>query len=109
MTATVLAAAGVTVQTPEPNRWQVLPGPITAEDTAIEPDLSNAGPYLAAAVVTGGRVTVPYWPVETTQIGDRWRDILPELGDKVALEPVAVQNYTNLSVNGMLDAEDTPI
>lgn len=109
MTATVLAAAGVTVQTPEPNRWQVLPGPITAPDTAVEPDLSNAGPYLAAAVVTGGSVTVPYWPIETTQIGARWRDILPKFGATVTFEPVPGTNYGNLTVTGVRDTHGNPV
>jgi len=109
MTATVLAAAGVTVQTPEPNRWQVLPGPITAPDTAVEPDLSNAGPYLAAAVVTGGSVTVPYWPIETTQIGARWRDILPKFGATVTFEPVPGTTYGNLTVTGVRDTHGNPV
>lgn len=109
MTATVLAAAGVTVQTPEPNRWRVLPGPITAPDTAVEPDLSNAGPYLAAAVVTGGSVTVPYWPIETTQIGARWRDILPKFGATVTFEPVPGTNYGNLTVTGVRDTHGNPV
>lgn len=109
MTATVLSAAGVTVQTPEPNRWQVLPGPITAPDTAVEPDLSNAGPYLAAAVVTGGSVTVPYWPIETTQIGARWCDILPKFGATVTFEPVPGTNYGNLTVTGVRDTHGNPV
>ena len=109
MTVKVLEAAGVSVHTPEPNRWVVTAGPIQADDTAVEPDLSNAGPYLAAAVVTGGTVTVPYWPVETTQIGDRWRDILPQFGATVAFEPVTGTNYGNLTVTGMLNAHGTPV
>ncbi|TQL65869.1 3-phosphoshikimate 1-carboxyvinyltransferase [Enteractinococcus coprophilus] len=109
MTVNVLEAAGVRIEHPEPNRWMVHPGPITATDTAVEPDLSNAGPYLAAAVVTGGSVTVPYWPQETTQIGDRWRDILPAFGATVTFEPVAGTNYGDLTVTGTRDATGRPI
>lgn len=109
MTVKVLEAAGVSVATPEPNRWVVTAGPIQAADTAVEPDLSNAGPYLAAAVVTGGTVTVPHWPVETTQIGDRWREILPKFGATVAFEPVAGTNYGNLTVTGVLDTNGSPL
>lgn len=109
MTAKVLEAAGVTVQTPEPNRWVVSAGPITAPDTAVEPDLSNAGPYLAAAVVTGGSVTVPYWPIETTQIGARWREILPKFGAQVTFKPVSGTNYGNLTVTGARNADGTPV
>ena len=109
MTINVLEAAGVRIEQPEPNRWMVFPGPITAPDTAVEPDLSNAGPYLAAAVVTGGSVTVPYWPQETTQIGDRWREILPAFGATVTFDPVAGTNYGNLTVTGQRDENGRPV
>jgi len=109
MTIKVLQEAGVSVHQPEPNRWVVTAGPITAEDTAIEPDLSNAGPYLAAAVVTGGGGTGPHLPGETTQIGDRGGDILPKCGANVAFEPVAGTNYGNLTVPAVRDAEGTPV
>lgn len=109
MTIKVLAAAGVTVDTPEPNRWVVSAGTIRAVDSTVEPDLSNAGPYLASALVTGGSVTVPYWPVETTQIGDRWRTILPKFGATVMFTPVAHTNYGNLTVTGRLDADGKPV
>ena len=108
MTVKVLEAAGVAVDTPEPNRWVVKPGPITAPDVAVEPDLSNAGPYLAAAVVTGGTVTVPYWPAETTQIGDRWREILPKFGATVSFEPVEGTDYGDLTVTGSRTADGRP-
>ena len=109
MTINVLQAAGVTVTTPEPNRWVVAPGPITAVDTAVEPDLSNAGPYLATALVTGGSITVPYWPLETTQIGDRWREVLPRFGATVTFSPVPHTNYGDLTVTGARDAAGNPL
>ena len=59
-------------------------------EMTIEPDLSNAGPFLAAAVVTGESVTIPHWPepaadssAGTTQVGDMWRELLPALGAQV--------------------------
>ncbi|HIW47569.1 MAG TPA: 3-phosphoshikimate 1-carboxyvinyltransferase [Candidatus Yaniella excrementigallinarum] len=109
MTIKALEQAGVQVQNPQPNRWIVAPGPITATNTVVEPDLSNAGPYLAAAVVTGGRVTVPFWPIETTQIGDRWRTILPKFGAEVSFEPVEGTDYGNLTVTGVLDNDGQPV
>lgn len=109
MTIKVLAEAGVTVDTLEPNRWVVAPSEIHAVDTAVEPDLSNAGPYLAAALVTGGSVTVPYWPVETTQIGDRWRTVLPQFGAQVTFTPVQGTNYGDLTVTGSLDSQGQPV
>ena len=51
----------------------------------IEPDLSNAGPFLAAALVAGGEVRVPRWPAPTAQGGDAWRELLPRLGGDVEL------------------------
>ncbi|MEJ8281454.1 3-phosphoshikimate 1-carboxyvinyltransferase [Pseudonocardia spirodelae] len=76
MTVEMLRAAGVAVDDAEPNTWRVGPGPVAVRDWAIEPDLSNASVFLAAAVVTGGRVTVRGWPAETTQPGV---DVLPVL------------------------------
>ena len=61
------------------------PGPIHARDFAIEPDLSNAAPLLAAAVVTGGAVTIPGWPATTTQPGDAVRGLLTQMGADVSL------------------------
>jgi 3-phosphoshikimate 1-carboxyvinyltransferase len=66
-------------------RWTVEPGPVRGLDVTIEPDLSNAGPFLAAALVTRGEVTVADWPAQTTQAGDAWRDILARMGAEVAL------------------------
>ena len=68
-----------------PDRWVVAPGPVAALDVTIEPDLSNAAPFLAAAAITGGTVTVPHWPSETNQPGDAIRDVLQRFGARVAL------------------------
>lgn len=66
-------------------RWIVPPHRIAGRDVAIEPDLSNAGPFLAAALVAGGWVTVPGWPEATTQVGDRLRGWLAAFGAEVEL------------------------
>ncbi|WP_433497821.1 3-phosphoshikimate 1-carboxyvinyltransferase [Sphaerimonospora sp. CA-214678] len=83
MTVHMLRQAGVEVDDSEPDMWRVQPGPIRAGHVTVEPDLSNAAPFLAAALVTGGTVTVPDWPAETTQGGDRLRDLLTEMGASV--------------------------
>ncbi|WP_171618077.1 MULTISPECIES: 3-phosphoshikimate 1-carboxyvinyltransferase [unclassified Arthrobacter] len=85
MTVRVLREVGVDVDDSLPNQWRVSPGSISAFDVRIEQDLSNAGPFLAAALVTGGTVRIPNWPLGTTQVGDQWRDILTQLGAKVDL------------------------
>ncbi|MEU4194987.1 3-phosphoshikimate 1-carboxyvinyltransferase [Kribbella sp. NPDC026611] len=83
MSVAMLRERGVFVDDGEPNRWVVVPGPIRAVDTAIEPDLSNAAPFLAAAVLTGGAVTVTGWPAETTQPGGQLPDIFTRFGATV--------------------------
>ncbi|MDR6413875.1 3-phosphoshikimate 1-carboxyvinyltransferase [Pseudarthrobacter sulfonivorans] len=85
MTVAVLRGVGVSVDNSVPNHWVVAPGPIRAFDQRIEQDLSNAGPFLAAALASGGTVRIPNWPTGTTQVGDLWRSILPEMGAKVSL------------------------
>lgn len=100
MTVEALRQMGIEVQEHYPNqaneaeggeyRWTVHPGSFPGFEMAIEPDLSNAGPFLAAAVVTGESVTIPHWPAPaadssagTTQVGDMWRELLPALGAQV--------------------------
>ncbi|MFP5313887.1 MAG: 3-phosphoshikimate 1-carboxyvinyltransferase [Actinomycetes bacterium] len=85
MTVQVLRELGVVIDDSVPNVWHVQPGTINAFDVRIEPDLSNAGPFLAAAVATGGTVRMPHWPADTTQVGAKWRTILPRLGAAVEL------------------------
>jgi len=71
---------------PPAARWRVPPHPIAAREVTIEPDLSNAAPFLAAALVAGGTVTVPGWPERTTQVGDRLREWLAAFGAAVRHE-----------------------
>jgi len=80
MTIACLAARGVTVESPEPGVWVVPAGPIRALDVELEPDLSNAAPFLAAAVVAGGTVTIEGWPESTTQVGADLEHLLPLFG-----------------------------
>jgi 3-phosphoshikimate 1-carboxyvinyltransferase len=85
MTVAVLRGVGVRVDDSVPNHWVVSPGTISAFDRRIEQDLSNAGPFLAAALATRGTVRIPGWPAETTQVGDLWRSILSAMGATVTL------------------------
>lgn len=85
MTVAMLREHGVEVDDSDANRWAVAPGPIRAVDHLIEPDLSNAAPFLALAAVTGGSVTVRDWPRTTTQPGDALREILTLMGCSVEL------------------------
>ncbi|MDV9192760.1 3-phosphoshikimate 1-carboxyvinyltransferase [Streptomyces sp. SR27] len=89
MTVDMLRAVGARVDEPEhggePDVWRVAPSALRGRDLVVEPDLSNAQPFLAAALVTGGRVTVPDWPERTTQPGDELRRIFTEMGGSCEL------------------------
>ncbi|MDI3417048.1 3-phosphoshikimate 1-carboxyvinyltransferase [Streptomyces luteolus] len=89
MTVDMLREVGAQVEEPESGGekdvWKVAPGPLRGRDLTIEPDLSNAQPFLAAALVTGGRVTIPDWPERTTQPGDQLREIFTEMGGSCEL------------------------
>jgi 3-phosphoshikimate 1-carboxyvinyltransferase len=86
MTVEVLREAGVTVDDSRPALWEVAPGPIAGRDVRVEPDLSNAGAFLAAALVAGGTVRVPGWPARTTQPGALLPGILERMGATTRLD-----------------------
>lgn len=83
MTVAVLREAGVRIDDSRPAIWIVEPGPVAGRDVRVEPDLSNAAPFLAAALVAGGSVTVPGWPTTTTQAGALVPQILTAMGATV--------------------------
>ena len=85
MTVEMLRAAGAGVDDSIPNIWSVEPSRLVGRAWNIEPDLSGAAPFLAAAMVTGGEVTVPDWPRTTTQPGDHLRGLLTAMGASVTL------------------------
>ena len=103
MTIEVLRARGVEVESPEVGRWVVKPSSISAIDVQIEPDLSNAAPFLAAAVVTGGSVTISGWPTETTQVGNDLLEILPFFGATVS------RDGDKVTVTGKSDEAGNPV
>ncbi|GAB3230397.1 3-phosphoshikimate 1-carboxyvinyltransferase [Mycolicibacterium hippocampi] len=83
MTVSMLRDAGVQVDDSQPDRWQVSPGRIEARHWMIEPDLSNAVPFLAAAVVSGGAVRLTGWPTVSIQPAGTILSILKKLGASV--------------------------
>lgn len=98
MTIAMLTEAGVRVSAAHcsdgpdspPVEWSVRPGPIRGVDRIVEPDLSNATPFLAAAAVTGGRVSIPHWPRATTQAGGAIGPILDRMGCEVTQDDGAL-------------------
>jgi 3-phosphoshikimate 1-carboxyvinyltransferase len=87
MTVDMLRAAGVGVDDSARNVWRVEPGPVAARDWLVEPDLSNAAVFLAAAAVTGGEVTVAGWPTESTQPGAEILPVLTRAGCTLSAGP----------------------
>lgn len=87
MTVSMLRAVGAAVDDSTPNTWVVEPGRITGRGWSVEPDLSNAAPFLAAALVTGGSVTVADWPTRTAQPGDALKVLFTAMGGRCTMTP----------------------
>ncbi|MDY2941805.1 MAG: 3-phosphoshikimate 1-carboxyvinyltransferase [Varibaculum sp.] len=94
MTVDMMAEHGVTADTvpppfplpglnSHPDHWRVSNGSYTGGEVEIEPDLTNAGPFLAATLICGGQVLIESWPEQTNQPGDMWRTLLPAMGGRV--------------------------
>jgi 3-phosphoshikimate 1-carboxyvinyltransferase len=92
MTVQMLRDAGAHVETwitgrdsPVPDLWQVHPGELRPAAVTVEPDLSNAAPFLAAALVTGGSVTIPGWPARTLQPAGQILELLTRMGAECSM------------------------
>ncbi|MGA9375901.1 MAG: 3-phosphoshikimate 1-carboxyvinyltransferase [Mycobacterium sp.] len=94
MTVSMLRSAGVTVDDSQRNRWQIAPGAIAARHWDIEPDLSNAVPFLAAAAVTAGTLRISRWPAASIQASGAILDLLARVNI------VAELTDSNLRVQG---------
>ncbi|MFM9366854.1 3-phosphoshikimate 1-carboxyvinyltransferase [Streptomyces sp. Da 82-17] len=105
MTVDMLREVGAQVTDPESggeaNVWKVAPGPLRGRDLTIEPDLSNAQPFLAAALVTGGKVTIPDWPERTTQPGDQLREIFTAMGGSCELTEKGLEFTGSGKIHGI--------
>jgi 3-phosphoshikimate 1-carboxyvinyltransferase len=113
MTVEMLRQAGVDVDDSAPNRWQVAAGAVTAGHWDVEPDLTNAVAFLAAAVVTGGTVRVTGWPQASLQPADHILDILRKLNAVVThadsyLEVEGSAGYGGFDVDLRAVGELTP-
>jgi 3-phosphoshikimate 1-carboxyvinyltransferase len=120
MTLDCLAKRGVRVSTANLDglnglpEWRVEPGEIRGGTIAIEPDLSNAGPFLAAAMVAGGSVTITGWPDSTTQVGDEFDGILQQMGAVITRENGGLTITGTGSIHGIdidlsIGGELTPV
>jgi 3-phosphoshikimate 1-carboxyvinyltransferase len=86
MTVSMLRAAGATVELAQADQWRVQASALVAREWVIEPDLSSAAPFLAAAAATSGQVLIADWPAETTQPGRRLPELLTEMGATARLD-----------------------
>jgi 3-phosphoshikimate 1-carboxyvinyltransferase len=114
MTLDCLAKRGVKVSTPGEAIWRVEPGPISGGNLTIEPDLSNAGPFLAAAMVAGGSLTIRDWPTSTTQVGDEFDGILQQMGavisrDERGLTITGTGSIHGIDIDLSIGGELTPV
>ena len=116
MTVRMLRARGVPVRTgldeaagagqqagpgAAPEAWRVPPGPIAGGRIPVEPDLSNALPFLAAALATGGEVTVADWPDDSLQPAARITGLLTSMGARVARTPQGLRVSGSGKIHGV--------
>ena len=83
MTIEMLRLFGAVVDDSQHTEWRVEPGNLMGQDLVIEPDLSNAAPFMSMALVCGGSIVIRDWPRSTTQPGDALRDIFTRMGGSV--------------------------
>jgi 3-phosphoshikimate 1-carboxyvinyltransferase len=112
MTVRMIAGAGADVEVgagERPDFWRVRPGRLDLGDFTIEPDLSNAGPFLAAALVTGGSVTIRDWPANSLQPADAILDVLTRMGAAVSSGPEGLTVTGSGVIRGIeADLRDIP-
>ncbi|WP_026378024.1 3-phosphoshikimate 1-carboxyvinyltransferase [Aestuariimicrobium kwangyangense] len=107
MSVAMLRDRGVDAQRIDDRTWRVLPGPVAALDTQIEPDLTGASVFLAAAAIVGGELTIEGWPRHTTQSGDLFRTVLEAFGCTTDLTPVGLTVRSSGDLQGAdLDLRD---
>ena len=108
MTVEMLRDFGATVEVDSANQtWTVKPGDLHGRDLVIEPDLSNAAPFLSLAMVCGGSVTIADWPKATTQPGDQLRSIFTAMGATVSFSDAGLTLTGNGTIHGIdIDLHD---
>lgn len=113
MTVADLRGSGIDARADEQSRiWRVAPGEVQLpEQVTVEPDLSNAAPFLGAALIAGGTVRVPHWPENTTQPGGLLPGYLKRMGAKVSFLEKDGIRYCEVTggdaINGLSDFDLT--
>jgi len=101
MTIEMLKEVGVITNQIDKTIWKIDNQEIKSKDWKIEPDLSNAGPFLAAAMVTNGEVRIKDWPAQTTQAGNAWIEILTLMGANIQLNSNDLILKNNSEIKGI--------
>jgi len=106
MTIQMLRQFGATVEVNE-NSWKVISGDLLGQDLTIEPDLSNAAPFMAAAMICGGSIEILDWPKSTSQPGDQLRDIYAKMGARIERSNEGLKIYGSGTISGIdIDLHD---
>jgi len=105
MTVEMLRDFGATVHVDAAKKtWRVEAGALHGKDMVIEPDLSNAAPFLSIAMVCGGSITIADWPQKTTQPGDQLRTLLRDMGAQISLNADGLTLTANSEKSALRDA-----
>ena len=109
MTIHMLREVGVTVEVIDNKEWRVSPATMHGREITIEPDLSNAAPFMGAAMICGGSVTITDWPSSTTQPGDQLRTILADMGATITFEKSSTGSDLTISSDGIIHGIDVDL
>ena len=106
MTVQMLREVGVEVEVTDGSTWKVSPAQMPGREITIEPDLSNAAPFMCAAMICGGSVTITDWPRVTTQPGDQLRSIFTQMGAQLTFTESSQGSDLTISGDGSIHGID---
>lgn len=107
MTLSMLREFGAKVDDSIPGQWTVEPGSLNGQDIVIEPDLSNAAPFMSMPIISGGSIIIRDWPRKTTQPGDQLREIFSRMGGKISFQPDGLRVEGTGQISGIdIDLHD---
>jgi 3-phosphoshikimate 1-carboxyvinyltransferase len=109
MTIQMLREVGVSVKVIANKEWHVSPTVMHGREITIEPDLSNAAPFMGAAMISGGSVTINDWPGSTTQPGDQLRSILADMGATLNFDKSTTGSNLTISGTGEIHGIDVDL
>jgi 3-phosphoshikimate 1-carboxyvinyltransferase len=109
MTIQMLREVGASVKVVDNKEWHVSPTVMHGREITIEPDLSNAAPFMGAAMICGGSVTITDWPESTTQPGDQLRTILADMGATITRSTTSTGSDLTITGDGQIQGIDADL